>query len=272
MTKASSAPRSRRSTPPITYALSLLLLGRLQPEEFAAALAFVRRCDACLSLRSFRDTILDIDQLVPGEPVACSEVDLVEGSLEGSIRPSWLMQEDWRAAFERWAPEHPVVSHMSETGDLAPRALSDMLTADELHETALYREFFFRIGTEDQISFGLPSSPRLVLRVAINRSTRGFEPAERELLAMLAPHLGSAYLAARARSVASAGADAGAGRNGEDLIVVDGANQVTALVGRPQEMLATAGVELETGRRLPRSSISACPGRRGLSPPSLQPD
>jgi DNA-binding CsgD family transcriptional regulator len=57
-------------------------------------------------------------------------------------------------------------------------------------------------GAEDQLSFILPSPPGTTVGIALNRSTRGFSVADRELIELIRPHLTQAFRDARMRDAA----------------------------------------------------------------------
>jgi DNA-binding CsgD family transcriptional regulator len=134
-----------------------------------------------------------------------------------------LYFEGGAAAFMRHIADHPVIAHYNATGDGRPHAISDFLTAEEFHATDLYRNFYLRLGAEDQISFILPD-PRMIIGIALNRDRRGFTPSEREILNALRPHLVQAYRNAEdfsrlQRSVAAMQSVVEA--DGEGLVLLD---------------------------------------------------
>ena len=223
---------------------------RFDEADFDAALALIRDCDRAVDLPDFRRRVLGVAGLIPANAVAYNEADRITGVVSGEVRPEWMYEDRWRGVFAKHSHQHPLIAHISETGDLRPTAISDLLTEAEWRATDLYREFFAPLDAEDQIAFGLPSSPRMVLGVSLNRATRGFSTKERALLALIAPHLGNAYLAARARTVVAAGAETAPA--GEQLIVLDENGLVTALVGAPAILLGDAGASISPGEPLPR--------------------
>ena len=239
---------------------------RLSEADFDAGLALVRDCDGAADLPDYRTRVLGVADLMDTNAVAYNEADVVSGVVTAEVRPDWMYEERWRRAFGRFSDQHPIIAHISATGDLTPTAISDLVSEAEFHVTDLYREFFRPLGIEDQIAFGLPSSPRMVLGVSVNRPYRGFSEEERALLALLAPHLGNAYLAARARTVVSAGAESPS--SGEHLIVLDEDGMVTATVGAPANVLGTVGSSLMLGEPFPRELLGQDdnPGQEGEWP------
>ncbi len=173
----------------------------LSERDFRDALAFVRACERAADLPAYRDAVAGILDYVPGHVVSYNEVDLGTASAVVDLRPAEVRFEGDIETFARFAHQHPVVLHMEATGDLAPRAVSDFLTTEQLHALDLYQQLFRRMGVEDQIAFGLPSARDRVLGVAINRDTRGFAERERAFLSLVAPHAGEAHAIARARTL-----------------------------------------------------------------------
>jgi DNA-binding CsgD family transcriptional regulator len=175
-------------------------MGGLSEADFRAALEFVRKCEFAADLDAYREAVIRVVDHVPGHITSYNEVDLERERVVAVLDPPDLVDERAVARFERLLHQHPVISHVEQTGDLAPRAISDFLSPGEFHSLALYEEFFREVEVEDQIAFGLPGPRELVLGVAINRRERGFSERDREFLGLVAPHAGRAYLVARART------------------------------------------------------------------------
>jgi DNA-binding CsgD family transcriptional regulator len=174
----------------------------LSERDFRDALALVRACERAADLPAYRDAVAGILDYVPGHVVSYNEVDLASAAAVVDMRPEQVRFAGDIETFARFAHQHPVVLHIEATGDLAPRAVSDFLSAEELHALDLYQQLFRRMGVEDQIAFGLPSTRDRVLGVAINRATRGFAERDRAFLSLVAPHAGEAHAVARARTLA----------------------------------------------------------------------
>lgn len=226
----------------------------LSEEDFQAAHEFVRACELAPDLDSYRSAVLGISSHVSGNITSYNEVDLLHDRLVAQLDPVDAITEAQRRQFERDAHQHPVIAHMDATGDLTPRAISDFLGEREFHALGLYRHFFGQLEIEDQIAFGLPGPPGLVLGVAINRPERGFSARDRSFLGFVSPHVGRAYVVARARArVRAALASAELQLSPASAVVVLDA------VGRPEavspvaERLSRAffGQDLEVGRSLP---------------------
>lgn len=161
-------------------------------EDLERALEFVGAVQAAPDLDSYRRAVLGIDSLVPGHIVAYNEIDLDSGEVLAIAEPPVLEPRDYEL-FERYHRQNPLLDYHARTGETAPRALSDLITAEELHETELYRQFYSRHGVEDQIAIILPSPPGKLNAVVLNRGERGFSDRERALLELVRPHLLQAF-------------------------------------------------------------------------------
>jgi DNA-binding CsgD family transcriptional regulator len=177
-------------------------LAELSTDELRQALEFVRQVQSAPDLDAYRTRILGIRVLVPCDAVSYNEVDAKTGEFFHVIDPPEAAFPGIVEAFSRNAHQHPVIRHVTETGDQSVHAISDFLSADELHELDLYREVYARVGAEDQLSFPLPPPPGMVVGIALNRSSRGFSPQERELVELVRPHLSQAFRDARERALA----------------------------------------------------------------------
>jgi len=156
-------------------------------------LSFVQVVQEAPSLDDYRERILGLQGLIPCNAIGYNEVDLETGETFMVLAPDGVAFDGIGEAFARFAHQHPVIRHHGETGDPRPRTLSDFLSEEELHALDLYRAVYRRMGAEDQISFILPSPPGTVVGIALNRPSRGFSTAERELIELIRPHLTQSF-------------------------------------------------------------------------------
>ena len=91
--------------------------------------------------------------------------------------------------FGRYFPEHPFAAEMRSNGLSTPLKISDLLTGREFQRTGIYNEFYRRMGARHQMALGMPISPSLSLRVALNRSGCDFTEGDRRVLTSLRPHM-----------------------------------------------------------------------------------
>src|SRR5262249_5852805 len=76
-----------------------------------------------------------------------------------------------------------------------PYRFSDVLTAAELHELPIWREFYAPLGIEHQIAFVLTAERDRILAIALSRRpvNGDFTDSERDLLDRARPYLIQAY-------------------------------------------------------------------------------
>jgi DNA-binding CsgD family transcriptional regulator len=142
----------------------------------------------------FGAVVLDaLDGLIPSDLSSYNEVDPIAGRAVIVGRPDVVITADQVADWERWSPQHPVLMHVSRTGDGSARRLSDFVTPDELHRLELYTYVYAPLGVEYQLSVALPAPSPLVLGIALNRCREDFTGDEVRVLDAMRPHLVQAY-------------------------------------------------------------------------------
>lgn len=171
----------------------------LSSDVLLKALAFVQVVQEAPSLDAYRREVFGLRQLVVCDAIGYNEVDLESGKTFAVLDPADAAFDGVEVAFAKFAHQHPVLQYHGESGDPGPRSLSDFLSVEELHKLDLYRAVYEPMGAEDQLSFILPSPPGTTVGIALNRSTRGFSPGERELIELIRPHLTQAFRDARMR-------------------------------------------------------------------------
>lgn len=172
----------------------------LSSDVLLKALAFVQVVQAAPNLDEYRSRVLGLRELIPCSAIGYNEVDRETGETHSVLEPPEAAFDGIDEAFGRYAHQHPVVRLHREQGDQSgPYALSDFLSEEELHALDLYRAVYARMGAEDQLSFVLPSPPEVTVGIALNRPTRGFTAAERELVTLIRPHLVQAFRDVRLR-------------------------------------------------------------------------
>jgi DNA-binding CsgD family transcriptional regulator len=88
---------------------------------------------------------------------------------------------------------HPLITHYRDTRDGSARKISDFMSRAHYHESALYREFFRRMGVEDMIAAYLPERPPDSIALVLIQDGRDFTERERLVLNLLRPHMFQAY-------------------------------------------------------------------------------
>lgn len=98
--------------------------------------------------------------------------------------------------FEPILHQNPLIEHSAKTLD-GPVKIADFMTLDEWHSTEIYRAFYVDVPVEHQMAVALPVEKNLIVAFAFNRKGPDFTERDREVLAVLHPHLTQAYKNAR---------------------------------------------------------------------------
>jgi DNA-binding CsgD family transcriptional regulator len=226
----------------------------LSAQDLRKALEVMSEVQCAPDLADFRRRVVSVRELMPCNVVGYNEVDAATGETRAVIDPPEAAPDGVEETFARVAHQHPVIAHFQATGDPGPHALSDFLSVEELHRLDLYREVFAPMAVEDQISLVLPTPPGVVVGLAINRPSRGFSRRDRELLRLIAPHLGRAFEAAQARASegqALSALEEAACSRGRAVITLTGDDRIAS--GNPEALrwLADGEPGLSIGDRLP---------------------
>ena len=110
---------------------------------------------------------------------------------------------DWDVAvatLQRFAHEHPILSHATRSGDPGAIRISDLLSLRRYQQTGIYHEFFrpYVEGMDRQLGFVANPTPTLACGASVNRRGRDFSPEQRAVMELLRPHLLRAHALAQA--------------------------------------------------------------------------
>ena len=94
---------------------------------------------------------------------------------------------------------HPLFGHYQTAGE-APRMISDVASLQEFRDTAVYQQFYGRIGVCRELLLFLQNQGFTRIGVSLSRDGRNFSERDRNVLAFLSPHLTQAYRHARLAS------------------------------------------------------------------------
>jgi DNA-binding CsgD family transcriptional regulator len=145
-----------------------------------------------LDLDEFRPGLLRaLLRAVPAQWISLNDLAPDPAQTDVLVEPDFPPEA--HALYARHAFENPLVEHYERTGDGRAYRFSDVCTPDQLHATALYREFYAPLGLEYQIAFTLPHPPGRLLAIALSRADEDFSDAERDLLNASRPYLIQIY-------------------------------------------------------------------------------
>ncbi|HYN97899.1 MAG TPA: hypothetical protein VES42_29000, partial [Pilimelia sp.] len=181
-----------------------------------AVLAAVRAMNAATD-DAFLPTVLRAAaDLLPCDSVAYHELDTrgpAPRERRQLVEPRYAGRGAPVEAYHRHLAQHPVFAALAgdplATGTCV--ALSDVVAAAGFRRLPLYTEYYRHRRIADQLVAVIGGSPGRTASLVVNRSRRGFSPADRAVLRLFLPHLQQA-LRHRARVArlgrAAAGPDA----------------------------------------------------------------
>lgn len=91
--------------------------------------------------------------------------------------------------FSNVVHEHLLIPEVVGKGRLNALKMTDVISQSQFEKTALYNEFFRRIGSSRQMGMALPVAADFNLSCGVVRHGKDFTERERTLLNLIAPHL-----------------------------------------------------------------------------------
>jgi DNA-binding CsgD family transcriptional regulator len=150
--------------------------------------------------------------------------------------------------------EHPLCVHHTRTGQLDPIKLSDFGTRAELRRLSIWDSWFGAIGIVDEIEVGIWPSRRFTKTFILDRSGRDYTERDRDILAVLRPHLAALYQRALERRRAAAVLTAFEQTPGRGVIILDPADRIELATAQAW-MLLERYIGGAVGDRLPQPIV-----------------
>ncbi len=136
---------------------------------------------------------LELPRLVASEITTLSVCDLGRNVRSVVSTPAGAISAADRAAFDRHFAEHPLVRYHAGHPQGRSHRISDSLSPREFRETALYDEYYGRIGIDHAIAVPLFVDQRLLVSFVLNRNGRDFSDRECALLDLVREPLSALY-------------------------------------------------------------------------------
>lgn len=181
-------------------------------------------------------------ELIPYEFLVYNEIDTAREAILTVAQPS--DPEAFNAVFERYAHQHPLLTHYQATRDPSVLQLSEHISVSALHQLDLYNEFFRHVGIENQIVCTVPATRNVAIGLVLTRDRGDFSAEECELLAMLRPSVIRAYRSARRHAEVQRRVNALNGAleaRGQAVIILDANGEVENVSAQAEQLLATYG-------------------------------
>ena len=156
--------------------------------------------------RSFVLNALEqLADLVVSDLTTLSVCDLKRGTRRVFGREAEALSDDDRHSFDRHFREHPLVRfHGTHPGGPTQR-ITDCLDPAAFRNSALYAEYYRRIGIKHVMALPLWIDGRNLISIVFNRSLSDFTNAERAMLDAIRPPLAALYRSMIVREEAGLG-------------------------------------------------------------------
>ena len=186
--------------------------------------------EAADPLRFARLGVERLPKLVGSEITTLSICDLAAATRSVVSNPGDAISPADRACFDHFFSEHPLVRYHSSHPDGGSRKISDSFAPRQFRGTALYNEYYRRIGIDHAIAVPLFVDRRLLVSFVLNRKGKDFSERDRAMLDLVRGYLANVYRTALALDRARA-----AGRALRDW--AQGEGSVVVTLGPRQELL-----------------------------------
>ncbi len=188
----------------VCRAAQVRTMNHLTRHDYASALQLLARVEAQSdNAEDFaRAVVLALHDCVAAELTTLSVCDLASGHRQVLGLPGTRLGATEIACFDRHFFEHPLVRYQGLEGGALTRRISDLVSRHDFLRSALYADYYRRIGLEYVIAMPLFHGPQMLVSVVLNRRGRDFDERDRERLELLRPHL--AFLYRHARQLAAA--------------------------------------------------------------------
>lgn len=167
----------------------------LTRNDYAAALALVARLQpAAGDARTFaQQAVLTLTEFVASELTTLSDCDLATGRRRVVGLPGVRLSERDIESFDRHFFEHPLVRFHGFDGGRVTKRISDLLSRSEFRCTAIYADYYQRVGLEHTVAVPLWIDEQRLVSLVLNRRGLDFSERDCERLEVLRPHLAFLY-------------------------------------------------------------------------------
>jgi DNA-binding CsgD family transcriptional regulator len=163
-------------------------------------------CESSADSRSFvLRALAELTRLVASDLTTLSVCDLERGTRRVVGREAETLSDDDRRSFDRHFRDHPLVRFHGANPGGPTRRITDCLSPSAFRNSALYDEYYRRIGIRHAMALPLWIDRHHVISIVFNRSRGDFTNGERAMLDTLRPPLAALYRSMIAREEAGLG-------------------------------------------------------------------
>jgi DNA-binding CsgD family transcriptional regulator len=141
-----------------------------------------------------------LPRLVASEITTLSVCDLARNTRSVVSAPGNAISASDRASFDRFFSAHPLVRFHATHLHGGAHRISDSLSQAEFRESALYNEYYRRIGIDHVVAVPLFVDKSLLVSFVLNRNGSDFSDREKMLLDLVREPLAALYRHALARA------------------------------------------------------------------------
>lgn len=140
--------------------------------------------------------------LIPAEVVRYAELRADGEGFENEYCTSRREEfERFRPFFNAHIDEHPVVNYYRSHRESRVLRISDLVAPRAFKKTAIYNEFYRRIGIDHQLTTALFSREGRCREIILDREKKDFTRKEVYILEMFTPHLDQAFAGSAYRNI-----------------------------------------------------------------------
>ncbi len=148
---------------------------------------------ACDSESFARHGVANLPRLVPSEITTLSVCDLRHNTRSVIGAPDGAISVGDRACFDRFFESHPLVRYHSSVPGGGASRISDLPAARRFRESALYNEYYRRIGIDHVVAVPLMVDRDLLVSFVLNRAGRDFSDQELAFLDLVREPMSALY-------------------------------------------------------------------------------
>jgi DNA-binding CsgD family transcriptional regulator len=148
---------------------------------------------ACDPAAFARHGVENLPRLVASELTTLSVCDLRRNTRSVVSSPKAAISTEDRACFDRFFNSHPLVRFHSSTPGSGTSRISDLPAGRSFKESALYNEYYRRIGIDHVVAVPLMVDEEVLVSFVLNRKGRDFSDQERAFLDLVREPMSALY-------------------------------------------------------------------------------
>lgn len=170
-------------------------MNHLSRSDYAEALALLAALEQTAGDpgRLAREAVERVGRGLGSELTTLSVCDLLSGHRDVIGRPGERLDARDIECFDRHFFEHPLVRYHGIDGGQLTWRISDSLDRRRFRRTALYADYYRRVGLDCTAAVPLWMDGRTLVSLVLNRRGRDFSDRDRDRLELLRPHLAFLY-------------------------------------------------------------------------------